>query len=215
MLRDVTETISPPQRARLAVLSFDDGPYPVTTPVLLVRLRSLDVPAEFFLIGRDALTQPAIARRIASGRGEVGNHTLTHPEMPALALAEQAREITGGSAAIAVTTGAKTPYFRPPHGSYDAETIRAAVAAGEAVVLWDVDPGDWRSISADAIVVACEKQAHAPAVIILHNGKEATIEALPGVVAAYRHAGFRFVTLSQLQREMTVDEINDPVRVHL
>jgi peptidoglycan/xylan/chitin deacetylase (PgdA/CDA1 family) len=213
MLREARETLSPPQRPKLAVLTFDDGPFPVITPLLLAQLRSLDVPADFFVIGRDALAQPAITQRAAHTGVELGNHTLTHPEMNALALGPQRDEIAGGADALARVTGARPTYFRPPHGSYNAATIDAARSLGETMVLWDVDPGDWRSISADQIVANVTDHARSPAVILLHNGKEATVEALPRIVRAYRAAGFAFVTLSQLQARLPLDVINDPLRV--
>jgi len=86
---------------------------------------------------------------------------------------------------------------------------------GQIVALWDIDPGDWRTLTPEQIVGAVEKQARAPAVILLHNGKSATIDALPRIIADFRRAGFRFVTLSQLQNSLPLDEINDPVRIKL
>lgn len=215
MARDVSESLSPPQRRRLAVLTFDDGPYPVTTPALIARLRSLGVPADFFLIGDDVITQPAIAMQAAAAGIELGNHTLTHPELVALGPAAQLAEIAGGARALSRVTGRDPAFFRPPHGNYEAATLSAAAQANETVALWDIDPGDWRTLTADQIVASVFKQARAPAVILFHNGKEATIEALPRIVAEFRRAGFDFVTLSELQREMAADEINDPVRVRL
>ena len=47
---------------KLIALTFDDGPYPMFTPLLLEELRSLNVPATFFLIGRDAEQWPGLAR---------------------------------------------------------------------------------------------------------------------------------------------------------
>ncbi len=210
---DVRDAVSPPARPRLAVLTFDDGPYPVTTPVLIERLRELGVPAEFFLIGRDARVQPAIAAQATSAGVGIGNHSLTHPEMPQLTYASQAEEIADGAAAILAVTGVHATYFRPPHGNYNGDTIAAARAAGETVVLWDIDPGDWRTLTPDQISEAVTAQAKAPAVIILHNGKDATIEALGQIVAAYRRAGFTFVTLDKLQQRVPLSEINDPQRV--
>lgn len=215
MALDVRDAIAPTRRARLAVLTFDDGPYPVTTPMLLAQLRALRVPATFFLIGRDATEQPAITRRAHLAGIEVGNHTQTHPEMNALPLAEQEREIAAGADAIAALTDERPQFFRPPHGNFDAATIDAARAQGETLALWDVDPGDWRSLTADQIAALVLGRGCAPAVILLHNGKPATVEALPRIVSAYRNAGFEFVTLAQLQRRMSIDSINDPVRVAL
>jgi peptidoglycan/xylan/chitin deacetylase (PgdA/CDA1 family) len=213
MLREARETLSPPQRPKLAVLTFDDGPFPVITPLLLAQLHSLGVPADFFLIGRDALAQPAITVRAADAGVELGNHTLTHPEMASLGVEAQRQEIAGGASALASVTGLRPRYFRPPHGSYNAVTIDAVRSLGETMALWDVDPGDWRSIGADQIVANVTTHARSPAVILLHNGKEATVEALPRIVRAYRAAGFTFVTMSQLQARLPLDAINDPLRV--
>ncbi len=216
MVLDVRELVHHPDRPRLAVLTFDDGPYPVETPALAATLAALHAPADFFLIGEDAIRQPEIARRLLAAGIEVGNHTLTHPEMPTLPPSDQAREITGGSTAIAGVTGTAPEFFRPPHGNYDASTIDAAThEAGEYVALWDVDPGDWRTLTADEIAALTEQQARAPAVILLHDGKDATIDALPRIVDAYRKAGFTFVTLSELRARVPLEEINDPVKVTL
>jgi len=215
MLRDIHDLTAPPKRPRLAVLTFDDGPFPVTTPLLLAQLRALNVPAVFFVIGRDAQEQPAITVRARIAGVELGNHTQTHPEMSSLDAAEQAREIAGGERSIAALTGVQATYFRPPHGNYNATTIDVARKQGEIVALWDVDPGDWRSLTAGQVVENVRKYARSPAVILLHNGKQATIEALPRIVREYRDAGFEFVTLSELQQRLSLDAINDPVRIKM
>ena len=173
------------------------------------------MPAVFFLIGDDAQQQPALAQRLVRSGMELGNHTLSHPQLVGMPFFQQQAEIAGGALRIESVTGAKPHYFRPPHGNYDAATIAAARAQRQTVALWDVDPGDWRSIGVDDIVSNVERHARAPAVILLHNGKQATIEALPRIVAAYRAAGFRFVTLSELQRLAPLDAINDPVKIDL
>jgi peptidoglycan/xylan/chitin deacetylase (PgdA/CDA1 family) len=215
MLLDVQDVLSRPVRPRLAVLTFDDGPYPVESPALESELASLRVPAVFFLIGDDAMQQPAIARRMAAAGMEIGDHTLTHPELPSLSYAAQLAEIEGGKTAIASATGAQPHYFRPPHGNFTADTLKAASAGGETTALWDDDPGDWRTLSPQEIVRGVEAQAKAPAIILLHSGKDATIDALPEIVRAFRSAGFRFVTLSELERAMPDDAINDPIKVKL
>ena len=212
MALDVRDALAPPARLRLAVLTFDDGPFPVTTPVLLAQLQALRVPAAFFLIGNDTREQPALAQRIAVSGMEVGDHTLTHPQLIGMSADLQRAEISAGAAQIRSVTGIVTRYFRPPHGNYDSGTIDAARAESLTVVLWDVDPGDWRDVSVDTIVANVTRQARAPAVILLHNGRFSTVEALPKIVAAYRAAGFTFVSLSELQARVPLSAINDPVK---
>ena len=213
MLQDARDALHRPQRTRLAVLTFDDGPYPVATPALIAQLERLHVPAVFFIIGRDATEQPALAASVAAGVIEIGNHTQSHPEMASLTAAAQGDEIAAGASSIERATGRQPNYFRPPHGNFDAATIDAARSQGETVALWDVDPGDWRHVTPEAIVDNVTMHARAPAVILLHDGSTATIDALPRIVAAYRRAGFEFVTLSELARRMPLDEINTPIAV--
>ncbi|MBV8222013.1 MAG: polysaccharide deacetylase family protein, partial [Candidatus Eremiobacteraeota bacterium] len=196
MLQDGRDALHRPQRTRLAVLTFDDGPYPVATPALLAQLQRLHVPAVFFIIGRDASEQPALAARAAADGIEIGNHTQSHPEMASLAATAQSDEVETGASSIERAAGRRPNYFRPPHGNFNAATIDAARGQGETVALWDVDPGDWRRVTPDAIVDNVTMHARAPAVILLHDGSTATIDALPRIVAAYRRAGFEFVTLS-------------------
>jgi peptidoglycan/xylan/chitin deacetylase (PgdA/CDA1 family) len=215
MVADVKETLAPPNRPRYAVLTFDDGPYPVVTPALLQTLAGMGVPADFFFIGRDATEQPAIARRAAAAGVEIGNHTLSHPEMNTLPFPAQLEEVAGGALAIKRVTGRDVAYFRPPHGNLNAQTIEAARAHAETVALWDVDPGDWRQVTPASITENVTEHAKSPAVILLHNGSAATIEALPSIVQAYRRAGFEFITLSELQRRMPLDQINDPVPIRI
>jgi peptidoglycan/xylan/chitin deacetylase (PgdA/CDA1 family) len=215
MVVDVRDALSPPQRPRYAVLTFDDGPYPVVTPALLRTLAHLNVPADLFFIGRDASEQPAIARRAAAQDVEIGNHTLSHPEMNTLPFPAQLQEIVDGSLAIKGATGSDVAYFRPPHGKFDAQTIEAARAQRETVALWDVDPGDWRQVTPASITENVTRHARSPAVILLHDGSTATIEALPSIVQAYRSAGFEFITLSELQRRLPLEQINDPVPIRI
>src|SRR6202163_1945431 len=60
------------------VLTFDDGPWPATTPKVLAALAHECVHATFFLIGKPASEHPALARRIAAEGHTIGHHTWTH-----------------------------------------------------------------------------------------------------------------------------------------
>ena len=106
--------------ARLIALTFDDGPYPVTTPLLVQTLRELGVPATFFLIGRDAEQFPALVRAIAAGGNEIADHTLTHPDLDRLDDGAVRAELEAGAAALEriLPDPAVRRLFRPPHGRY-------------------------------------------------------------------------------------------------
>ncbi|MDE2571217.1 MAG: polysaccharide deacetylase family protein [bacterium] len=204
-----------PDRPRLIALTFDDGPYPLETPLLLEQLRALRVPATFLLIGRDAQQFPGLAREIARGGGEIDNHTYSHPDLDRLSPAQVERELEEGAAAlerVGIDQAGVRTRMRPPHGRYTLATVRAAQRAGYAVVLWTDDPGDWRTLTPQAIVAHVVARATAPEILLLHSGKLATIEALPQIVRRFRTDGYRFVTVSALLRAVPEAELNDPLR---
>jgi peptidoglycan/xylan/chitin deacetylase (PgdA/CDA1 family) len=199
-------------RPKLVALTFDDGPYPVDTPLLLDALSDLHVPATFFLIGRDAEQYPELVRRIAARGGEIGDHTSTHPNLAELDDAAVRREIDAGAAELGnlVADPAVRKLMRPPHGRYREATLRVAQAAGYDVVLWNDDPGDWRKVSAEELAAHILAHATAPEILLLHSGRLATIAMLPGVVADYRAAGYRFVTVGEMLKIAGADQLNHP-----
>ncbi len=204
-------------RPKLVALTFDDGPYPVDTPLLLDVLSDLHVPATFFLIGRDAEQYPELVRRIAASGGEIADHTLTHPNLAALDDAAVRREIDDGAAELGrlVADPAIHTLMRPPHGRYREATLRVAQAAGYDVVLWNDDPGDWRSVGPAELARHILAHATAPEILLLHSGRLATIAMLPGVVGSFRSAGYRFVTVGDLLKSVGPDELNHPRKAPL
>jgi peptidoglycan/xylan/chitin deacetylase (PgdA/CDA1 family) len=204
-------------RAKLVALTFDDGPYPVDTPLLLDVLADLRVPATFFLIGRDGEQYPELVRRIAARGGEIADHTLTHPDLDLLDDSAVRAEIEQGAAVLGrlVSDPAVRTMMRPPHGRYREATLRVAQAAGYAVILWNDDPGDWRNVSGDELERHILAHATAPEIILLHSGRLATVNILPAVVARYRAAGYRFVTVGELLRAVPPEELNHPAKNRL
>ena len=203
-------------RPKLIALTFDDGPYPVFTPLLLDELNSLRIPATFFLIGHDARLWPELTQRIELSGGEIADHTQTHPDLDALNNAQVRAEILGGRASLErlVRDPAIERLFRPPHGRYTVATVQVAQSLGYTTVLWNDDPGDWRTsvVSATELADHIRRFASAPDIVLLHSGKMATIEMLPRLAAAFRAAGYRFVTVGQLLRTVPVDDVNHPAK---
>lgn len=205
---------NPGPHPKLIALTFDDGPYPVFTPLLLEQLHRLDVPATFFLIGRDAREWPSLTRRIAAAGDEIGDHTLTHPDLDRETNAQVASEILGGRDALwsLVRDPAIRSYMRPPHGRYNEATIEVVQRLGYSMILWTDDAGDWQPLTPEAISKHLIKHASAPDIVLLHSGKLATVEALPEVVARFRSAGYRFVTVGQLLAMAPAAVVNRPLR---
>ena len=201
-------------RPKLIALTFDDGPYPVFTPLLLAELHDLKVPATFFLIGRDAEQWPEIAQRIRADGNEIADHTYSHPDLDKESDAQVRGEILKGRDvlwALAADPSIRT-LMRPPHGRYTEATVKVAQSLGYTVVLWTDDSGDWRTLTPDQIGDHLLKHATAPEIVLLHSGKLATIQALPKVVARFRAAGYRFVTAGDLIHQVPLEDLNHPAK---
>lgn len=200
---------------RLVALTFDDGPYPVQTPLLLDMLAELHVPATFFLIGNDAQEFPDLVRRIGAAGDEIANHTQTHPaDFDALSDAAVKSELDRG--AVTLERFSHDPairtMMRPPHGRYTEATVKTAQRDGYDVILWNDDPGDWRPMTPPAIADHLGRYATAPDIVLLHSGRQSTVEALPAIVARFRAAGFSFVTVGQMLARVPPAEILHPAK---
>ncbi len=202
---------------KLIALTFDDGPYPVDTPLLLDTLDELHVPATFFFIGRDGQQYPELVRRVAARHFEIADHTLTHPDLDRLDDAAVRREIVLGADELGKTAAdpALRTLMRPPHGRYREATLRVVQAAGYDTVLWNDDPGDWRSVSAATLEAHIFAHATAPEIVLLHSGRRATIDLLPALVARYKSAGYTFVTVGTMLARVAPEQLNHPQKNRL
>jgi peptidoglycan-N-acetylglucosamine deacetylase len=201
-------------RPRLIALTFDDGPYPIFTPLLLDELHKYNVPATFFLIGRDAEQWPEITQRIEADGNEIGDHTYSHPDLDHETAAEVQDEVLRGRDVLWSIAHDPSVKFlmRPPHGRYTETTLRTLQGMGYHVVLWTDDSGDWRTLTSERIADDMIRHASAPDIVLLHSGKLATIEALPAVIERFRRAGYRFVTVGEMLRLTSAQAINHPMK---
>jgi peptidoglycan-N-acetylglucosamine deacetylase len=201
-------------RPKLIALTFDDGPYPVSTPLLLDELHDLHVPATFFLIGHTGREFPQLARRIVAARDQIANHTLTHPNLEHLNPSAIRAQLADAARILQRYTRDPSPssMMRPPGGRYTVQTIADVQRDGYDVILWNDDPGDWEGFSAGEMLRHIEQKATAPEILLLHSGILPTIQMLPQLVNRYRAAGYTFVTIEQLLARTSVTALNDPAR---
>ena len=185
-------------------LTFDDGPNPQATPVILDVLRREGVPATFFILGRHAERWPALVRRVANEGHQLGNHGYWHRKLHRRGPAYVREDLTRGTAAIAAASGGVTPrHFRAPHGFRSPWVTPIARTLGQRTVGWSL--GVWDSARPGAAEIARRSVAgmHAGSILLLHDGdgydpegdRRQTAEALPLIIDGLRARGFRFATL--------------------
>ena len=105
--------------------------------------------------------------------------------------------------------------MRPPHGRYTLATIEAVQKAGYDTALWTDDPGDWRNVTADELAAHVFSRATAPEILLLHSGRMPTIALLDRIVPRFRAAGYRFVTIGSLLREVGPAAVNGAAHIRL
>lgn len=189
-------------RWNLCSLTFDDGPHPAVTPRILDILRNERVRATFFPIGNVAVRRPGIIGRIVQEGHEVGNHSLTHPNMRNLSAEAQRAEIVETNRVL-VTAGADPVLFRPPAGRYNQDTLKTVAQEAMQPALWNVDTRDWLSRDADKIIAQVSAAGAIGSVVLMHATYPATAEALPKAIEILRGRGCRFVTLSEWISSLT------------
>jgi peptidoglycan/xylan/chitin deacetylase (PgdA/CDA1 family) len=187
-------------RHRAIALTFDDGPGPYTPAILRILVR-MHVPATFFIVGQQLKDFSAAIHSELRDGYVIGDHTENHAWLPHLAPAGQLGQIRDAAAGLQ-RLGAPAPrLFRPPYGAFNDVTTRLLRRMRMLMVLWSIDPGDWRRPGAGAIVSGVLSHARPGAVVIMHDGggdRSQTVAALPAIVNGLRKRHYGLVSLPRL-----------------
>ena len=197
MSRHVKATERDPHGKMLVALTFDDGPSPVTTPMLLDVLTEKDVPATFFMLGFMARDNPEIVQRVARERHDVASHTMYHQNLVKLPAPAAQADIAESNSTFNSILGHGPAFTRPPYGNIN-DVV--ATSVGTPLVLWSVDTRDWQSKDVGAIVSTAMSQVYDGAIILMHDIYPSSVEAIPTLVDALRDAGYEFVTISEMAK---------------
>jgi peptidoglycan/xylan/chitin deacetylase (PgdA/CDA1 family) len=180
-----------------AALTFDDGPG-VYTPLALRILAKAHVPATFFLVGRNVGPYRRLAQAEAS-RYALGNHTFTHPVLPALPPSAIASQLASTSSVIRRDTGVRVQVFRPPYEAHNAAVDAIAHRQGLLEILWNVDSRDSAGANYADIARYVEAGISPGAIVLMHENRGQTIRALKfTILPALRKRRIKLVTVPQL-----------------
>jgi cellulose synthase/poly-beta-1,6-N-acetylglucosamine synthase-like glycosyltransferase/peptidoglycan/xylan/chitin deacetylase (PgdA/CDA1 family)/spore germination protein YaaH len=209
-------------RPREVALTFDDGPDPQWTPQILDILKRERVPATFFIVGENALTQRGLLERMVAEGHEVGSHTYTHPNLAGASDTETDVQLNATQRLFQAFTGRSMKLFRAPYFG-DAEPTTAdeigpalqAQNRGYISVGLHVDAQDWQRPGVQAIVdnvvngvmkgdrgcVTGDDEECSHNIVLLHDAggdRAQTVAALPIIIDRLRALGYSFVPVSRL-----------------
>jgi peptidoglycan-N-acetylglucosamine deacetylase len=185
-------------------MTFDDGPSATLTPKLLDLLAARRIKATFFVIGENVAEHPNIIARAAREGHEIANHSWSHPNLAKMSDEGVRRQLWRTDEAIKNATGTRPTLLRPPYGSITEREKRwIHDEFGYHIVLWDVDPYDWKRPGPAAVRNRILQETRPGSIVLSHDIHPGTIEAMPSTFDALEAKGFQFVTVSELIRAGT------------
>ena len=200
VMRDTPFIANGTHRRRAIALTFDDGPGPYT-PAILRILDRMHAPATFFVVGQELHDFAGALRSEIKHGFVIGDHTQNHAWLIHLNHYGQESQIDAVSREL-VRYGEPAPHlFRPPYGAFNAVTMTTLRRRHMLMVLWSIDPSDWRRPGTGAIVSNVLAHSRPGAVVIMHDGggdRSQTVAALPAIINGLRKRHYGLVTVPRL-----------------
>jgi peptidoglycan/xylan/chitin deacetylase (PgdA/CDA1 family) len=198
-LKNYPQTL--PLRDHEVVLTFDDGPWPPTTPRVLKALASECVRATFFLIGKPASAHPDLVKRIAAEGHTIGFHTWSHRSLKRIDPSETTEEIDQGIEAVEMalhgveTTTPSTPFFRFPGFETTPATLNLLQSRGIIVFGADLWANDWQMMTPkqELRLLIDHLKVARRGIILLHDPKAHTAAMLPAFLRYLRENHYHIV----------------------
>ena len=199
----------------VVALTFDDGPKPEFCGHILDILDKFGAKATFFVVGHEAEQNPDLIMRMEDSGHEIGNHTYSHMPVKNKPVGEALSDIQRCSQVIYNITGEQPKYFRPPGGEYNVRIQKGLKKMGLTTVYWTMNAADYSDdMASPGYEVPDDYQALAKAlakrivdkvtpgtIILMHNGSEQTVLALPFILTELKKKGYGFVTVSDVVEE--------------
>lgn len=184
------------RRHRVLHLTFDDGPHPEHTPVLLDLLAKHRAKATFFLIGREAERFPDVVERIVREGHVLGNHSWSHPQFDRLDLAAQREEIQRTDQLLTRFDGAARHDFRPPRGVLPRPMLLDCVRRGQRIAYWSYDSLDYSKRPAEVLIDSAQRFPPEPGeILLMHDDSALSMQLLQAMLPTWAAGGFAFEPL--------------------
>jgi len=180
-------------------MTFDDGPSAALTPKLLDILAAHHIKVTFFVLGEMVAEHPEILARAAREGHEIASHSWSHPNFAKMSQEGVRSQLQRTDDEIKSATGTRPTLFRPPYGSITEREKRwIHDEFGYDIILWDVDPLDWKRPGPAVVRNRILKETRPGSIVLSHDIHPGTIEAMPSTFDELEAKGFKFVTVSEL-----------------
>lgn len=175
------------------MLTFDDGPHPERTPVILDALALHDVQATFFVIGERAEKHYSLVQRVVDEGHTLGNHSWSHRWLPLLSARAVEYEIDRCQQLLEGLTGRPSRLVRPPFGWTNRAFDALMRERGLIAVLWSLSTFDYLGVPA-AFALGRALKSRPGDILLFHDGNafaRGTIGGLEAWLRTTRARGLR------------------------
>jgi peptidoglycan/xylan/chitin deacetylase (PgdA/CDA1 family) len=205
-------------RDKEVVLTFDDGPWPENTPAVLRALTDNCSKATFFEIGEHATWHPEITKQVVASGMTVGSHTWSHKDLARNPYAKDIElakaEIEMGFSAVHNAAGVPiTPFFRFPALQHPPDLLAYMGERNIAVFSTDIDSRDFKMRKPEEVIksVMTKLEKNGKGIILMHDFRRATAEAMPELLRQMKAGGYKVVHLVPHQMVATLPKYDEMV----
>ena len=188
----------------MVALTFDDGPYAEKTAEYLAVLDEYNVHATFFMVGQRMQYYPELAQKVVHFDSEIASHSWRHARLDNMGTESIRQDLQMVNDQALNSLGVEINLFRPPYGGSNRTVLETSAQMGIYAISWDVDPQDWGGANSDVVAARVLEQVRPGSIILLHEGRENTLKALPAIISGLREKGLEPVPVSVLMRQAAI-----------
>ena len=150
------------------LFTFDDGPIPETTELILAELNKNKIKAVFFCVGNNVKNNSALCENILSEGHIIGNHTYNHKRINKLSEEELKKELNNFNEMLIKKFNYEVRYFRPPHGKFNLKSIKKIKELNLKTIMWSLITYDFQN-DFNFFKNAVDKYMRRNSIIVMHD----------------------------------------------
>ena len=190
-VRDLTKY----QDKKLIAFTFDDGPSETNTNYLLDNLDKYDAKVTFFVLGSRVNSNKETIKRAYLEGNAIGSHTYNHRNLNLLSDVALMDEVKKTNEAIKDIIGTSPTLLRPPYGNL---TDHGKELANMSIVLWNIDPLDWKYKDKNRVAQEIIEHAHDGAIVLVHDIYKSSVDGALLAMEELQKQGYAFVTINEM-----------------